>query len=222
MGRTVTSVSLIGGDAGTSSRARLTLTGDGVPESVFVKMAGRNGGHPPDGRTGQSCGHRDALLQAAGAGTDWRAEVIRIGLRPADRPFRARTRGPRGRRVRVPRHPASAGQGPGRLDRRASRPASRNVLGQRARMGVHRVGRQRLTADRASAQDLCSPSRRTHRHPRREGPLHRRELPRRGATHRRATAHRHARRRAPRKRLFPQRRRRPARLAGRAAWPPES
>ena len=38
MGRTVTSVSLIGGDAGTSSRARLTLTGDGVPESVFVKM----------------------------------------------------------------------------------------------------------------------------------------------------------------------------------------
>ncbi len=38
MGRTVTSVSVIGGDAGTSSRARLALTGDGVPESVFVKM----------------------------------------------------------------------------------------------------------------------------------------------------------------------------------------
>ncbi len=38
MGCTVTSVSLIGGDAGTSSRARLALTGDGVPESVFVKM----------------------------------------------------------------------------------------------------------------------------------------------------------------------------------------
>ncbi len=38
MGRTVSSVSVIGGDAGTSSRARLSLTGDGVPDSVFVKM----------------------------------------------------------------------------------------------------------------------------------------------------------------------------------------
>ncbi len=38
-GRTVTSVSLIDGDAGTSSRARLALTGDDVPASVFVKMA---------------------------------------------------------------------------------------------------------------------------------------------------------------------------------------
>jgi hypothetical protein len=37
-GRTVTSVSVISRDAGTSSRARLALTGDGVPESVFVKM----------------------------------------------------------------------------------------------------------------------------------------------------------------------------------------
>ncbi|AFM16763.1 putative homoserine kinase type II (protein kinase fold) [Mycolicibacterium chubuense NBB4] len=39
LGRTVTSVSVIGGDAGTSSRARLALTGEDVPESVFVKMA---------------------------------------------------------------------------------------------------------------------------------------------------------------------------------------
>ena len=38
MGSAVTSVSVIGGDAGTSSRARLALTGEGVPESVFVKM----------------------------------------------------------------------------------------------------------------------------------------------------------------------------------------
>ncbi|WIM86219.1 phosphotransferase [Candidatus Mycobacterium wuenschmannii] len=38
MGRRVASVSVIGGDAGTSSRARLALTGDGVPASVFVKM----------------------------------------------------------------------------------------------------------------------------------------------------------------------------------------
>lgn len=38
LGRSVTSVSIIGGDAGTSSRARMALTGDDVPRSVFVKM----------------------------------------------------------------------------------------------------------------------------------------------------------------------------------------
>jgi Phosphotransferase enzyme family len=38
LGRTVTSVSVIGGDAGTSSRARLALSGDRLPDSVFVKM----------------------------------------------------------------------------------------------------------------------------------------------------------------------------------------
>lgn len=41
MGTTVTSVSVLGSDAGTSSRARLALSGDGVPESVFVKLAAR-------------------------------------------------------------------------------------------------------------------------------------------------------------------------------------
>jgi hypothetical protein len=35
---TVTSLAVIGGDTGTSSRARLALTGAGVPGSVFVKM----------------------------------------------------------------------------------------------------------------------------------------------------------------------------------------
>src|ERR1700744_688974 len=39
IGRRVKPVSVIGGDAGTSSRARLALTGDDVPASVFVKMA---------------------------------------------------------------------------------------------------------------------------------------------------------------------------------------
>ncbi|GAB3233298.1 phosphotransferase [Mycolicibacterium hippocampi] len=38
-GRVVTSVTLLGGDAGTSSRARLALTGADVPATVFVKMA---------------------------------------------------------------------------------------------------------------------------------------------------------------------------------------
>lgn len=39
IGRNVTSVSVLGGDAGTSARARLALTGDDVPASVFVKMS---------------------------------------------------------------------------------------------------------------------------------------------------------------------------------------
>jgi hypothetical protein len=38
MRRTVTSVAVIGGDAGTSARARLALTGPDVPPTVFVKM----------------------------------------------------------------------------------------------------------------------------------------------------------------------------------------
>jgi Phosphotransferase enzyme family len=40
MGRRVASVSALDGEAGTSSRARLALTGDDVPGSVFVKMSG--------------------------------------------------------------------------------------------------------------------------------------------------------------------------------------
>ncbi|BBZ43775.1 phosphotransferase [Mycobacterium parmense] len=39
MGRSVRSVRVLSSDAGTSTRARLVLTGAGVPESVFVKVA---------------------------------------------------------------------------------------------------------------------------------------------------------------------------------------
>ena len=39
LGRSVTAVSVLDGDAGTSSRARLALTGRDVPSTVFVKMA---------------------------------------------------------------------------------------------------------------------------------------------------------------------------------------
>ncbi|MEO3757338.1 phosphotransferase [Mycobacterium sp. B14F4] len=39
MGRRITSTSVLGGDAGTSSRARLALRGEDVPATVFVKMA---------------------------------------------------------------------------------------------------------------------------------------------------------------------------------------
>ena len=39
MGRRVTSVSIIDAETGTSSRARLALTGEDVPDSVFVKTS---------------------------------------------------------------------------------------------------------------------------------------------------------------------------------------
>ena len=39
MARRVDSVSVVDAEAGTSSRARLTLTGDGLPASVFVKLS---------------------------------------------------------------------------------------------------------------------------------------------------------------------------------------
>jgi hypothetical protein len=41
LGTTVNSVRVLGSDAGTSSRARLVLTGRGVPESVFVKLSAK-------------------------------------------------------------------------------------------------------------------------------------------------------------------------------------
>jgi aminoglycoside phosphotransferase (APT) family kinase protein len=44
MGRVVTSVDMLGGDDGTSSRARLALTGEDVPATVFVKMPARTAG----------------------------------------------------------------------------------------------------------------------------------------------------------------------------------
>src|SRR4029453_9461300 len=40
MGRTITSVAVIGGDGGTTPAAPLALTRGGVPEKVFVKMPG--------------------------------------------------------------------------------------------------------------------------------------------------------------------------------------
>ena len=135
-GRTVTSVSLIDGDAGTSSRARLALTGDDVPASVFVKMAAETVGHPSDGRTRQPRRDRDALLPPAVTGADGRTPLLRLGVRPVHGQIRAHAGGP-SRPVeislRVPRHPASDRRGPGRPRRRTAGPPARDVLGPPAR-----------------------------------------------------------------------------------------
>ena len=65
MGATVTSVSVLGGDAGTSSRARLALTGDGVPASVFVKMPAETAATRMMGEVGRLATDRDPLLPGA-------------------------------------------------------------------------------------------------------------------------------------------------------------
>lgn len=57
-GRHVESVSVVGGDAGTSSRARLALSGTGVPESVFVKMPAETGATRMMGELGR-LGHTE-------------------------------------------------------------------------------------------------------------------------------------------------------------------
>ena len=75
MGRTVTSVSVIGGDAGTSSRARLALTGDGRARLGVRQDARRNRGDPPDGRDGPARRDRDAVLPGVVTGTDGCAHV---------------------------------------------------------------------------------------------------------------------------------------------------
>ncbi|MGA5536540.1 phosphotransferase [Mycolicibacterium nivoides] len=54
----VESVSMAGGDAGTSSRARLALSGAGVPDSVFVKMPAETGATRMMGELGR-LGHTE-------------------------------------------------------------------------------------------------------------------------------------------------------------------
>ncbi len=49
MGQSVTSVSVIGGDAGTTSRARLALTGDGLPGLGVRQDGRRDRRNPADG-----------------------------------------------------------------------------------------------------------------------------------------------------------------------------
>ena len=58
MGTTVRSVRVLGSDAGTSSRARLVLTGSGVPESVFVKLPAKTAANRLMGELGR-LGHTE-------------------------------------------------------------------------------------------------------------------------------------------------------------------
>ncbi len=61
MGTTVRSVRVLGSDAGTSSRARLVLTGKDVPDSVFVKITAKTAATRLMGELGR-LGHTEVLF----------------------------------------------------------------------------------------------------------------------------------------------------------------
>ena len=132
---TVTSVSVIGGDAGTSSRARLALTGDDVPESVFVKMAAETAATRLMGEVGslaetETRFYRELSPELTGVpksyGSAFDSVTGRFVLVLEDLAVD---------RLRVSRHASSAHQGPGKSDSRTSCPTARDVLGARARTG---------------------------------------------------------------------------------------
>ena len=112
MGATVTSVSVIGGDAGTSSRARLALTGDGVPDSVFVKMPAETAATRLMGELGRLAEtetrfYRELSPQLAGLPKSYGS-----AFDSGHRPLRAGARGPRVDRCEFPDtlHPLTADQ----------------------------------------------------------------------------------------------------------------
>jgi hypothetical protein len=129
LGRRVSSASVLDGTSGTSSRARLALAGDNVPESVFVK------------------------LPAAAAGTRMLGELARLGetearfykqlapelgdgiprchgseFDPLTRPLRHRAGGHDDVTMRIPRHTASSRQRQDGTARRGARSRPRDVL----------------------------------------------------------------------------------------------
>ena len=90
MGTTVGSVRVLGSDAGTSSRARLVLTGNGLPESVFVKIAAKTAatrlmgelgrlGHTEVRFYGQLAPHLTGVPHAYGAAFDaWTGRYLLV------------------------------------------------------------------------------------------------------------------------------------------------
>ncbi len=162
-GSTVTSVSVIDGDAGTSSRARLALTGDDVPAIGVRQDGGRDRGHPADGRARQSRRHRDPVLPPARPGAGRRAaQLYGAPFRPGHRTGSCwfwkiwRTR-PRRRASSPTPCIRSIPTGP-RLRRRTAGPAARDVLGPAAGARPTPDRWAGSTRRRATAR-RCSPDR---------------------------------------------------------------
>ena len=184
MGQSVTSVSVIGGDAGTSSRARLALTGDGLPDSVFVKMAAETVATRLMGELGRLAEtetrfYSQLSQQLTGVPKSYGSAfdsltgrfVLVLEDLAAD-----------GCQFPDTLHPLNVDQASLIVELLAKLHAT--FWGRGARLGVHRLGRQRGARGGITAQDLRSPDQREIRHPGREGPLHRRQLPRGRTAHR--------------------------------------
>ena len=163
MGATVTSVSVIGGDAGTSSRARLALTGEGVPDSVFVKMPAETAATRVMGELGRLAETETRFYRELSPQLSGSAEVVRLGIRSAHRPLRVGARRPCGGPLRVPRHASSAQRGSGQSGGRTAGPPARDLLGARALLGLHGVGRHRGAPDGPAVEDVGAPDRREDR-----------------------------------------------------------
>ena len=99
MGATVTSVSVIGGDAGTSSRARLALTGEGVPASVFVKMAAETAATRLMGEMGRLAETETRFYRELSPQLTGLPKSYGSAFDPVTGRYRPGARGPRGRQT---------------------------------------------------------------------------------------------------------------------------
>ena len=116
-------------DAGTSSRARLVLTGNGVPESVFVKLAAQTAATRLMGELGR-LGHTEVRFYSQLAPQTHRGpERLRRGIRHLDRPVPAGSGRPARRVVRISRHLAPAFRRPGQPRRRIAGQPARQLSG---------------------------------------------------------------------------------------------
>ena len=178
MERRVASVSVIGGDAGTSSRARLALTGDDVPASVFVKMPAETVATRLMGELGRLAQtevlfYRELSPQLTGVPASYgsafdsltgRFVIVLedLAVDPCVFPDTL--------------HPLDKDQASMIVELLAQLP--RDILGTPARLGVLRIGRSHLAADRTAVEHVGSPNCRANFHPRRGRPFHHRPLPR--------------------------------------------
>ncbi len=146
MGRNVRSIRVLASDAGTSSRARLVLTGDDVPESVFIKIAAQTAATRLMGELGrlgntevrfysQLAPELPGVPVAYGAAFDrWTGRYLLV---LEDLP----------ESVRISRHLAPAVHRSGQPRRRATGQPARNLLGphepkrtRAAELALHAVG----------------------------------------------------------------------------------
>ena len=175
-GRRVTSVSVIGGDAGTSSRARLALTGDDVPASVFVKMAAETVATRLMGELGRLAQtevlfYRELSPQLTGVpaayGSAFDSLTGRYVLVLEDLAVDS---------CEFPDtlHPLDKDQASMIVELLARLHAT--FWERHARMGVLRVRRPHLAAHRFAVEHLGSPAGRANLHSRRRRPLHHRQL----------------------------------------------